>query len=255
MARTGLIITSVMEPSDVGLTYSPTRTTYTPRERFAHTIFTLVNASHVVKPHNGDIILADASRTGKYIEDIKKLNIAPNIHYMYMSELSNIVPYHPHKSVGEALILKMLYRYNKRFLEQYDFIIKLSGRYQIGNQLNLDTFIPERDKLYFKDAFYFEGKWGTKLPKFCIIKINDKEIVPMYGSVIYGFHSSRLNWMTDTMGKVIEYLSKPENIGGDMETMLYFLTRPIKNDILSVDWKIWGLAGVKDSYKSGLVGY
>ena len=122
-----VLITSVIEPDTAPLDYSPTRSVYTPQERYDQTLLTIES----VKKHipDTDVVIVECSPPGGMLESLASsvtalINLYPN----------DTVRKSLYKGLSEAVMLEA----GLSFLvgKPYKNIFKITGRYQLNEQFN-----------------------------------------------------------------------------------------------------------------------
>ncbi|MBE1442907.1 hypothetical protein [Paenibacillus sp. OAS669] len=163
------IVTSVIyfEPSP--LSYSKTRSRFTPEERLKQTMKTL-ESIRVIIPDAYIVLLELGTRD---IQSKKILTIANR--YIYLGGMKAVrhAVDSPHKGYGEAVGLLLAHRYIRSY--PADYYYKFSGRYKLTRHFRLESWMNDgftaniskgwmSTRLYgFSKKHY--GNWRTALMK------------------------------------------------------------------------------------------
>jgi hypothetical protein len=237
------VVGSSIQTRNAPLTYSPVRTVFSADERFRHTIFT-VNSIHNAFP-KAKIVLVDSSED--YQEYKSLLSYFLNVEFIPLKELSGeafeIVNNHPNKSLCESLLLNTYYKQYKKYIEQYDFVVKGCGRYFHFN-FDGSLFTEEnKDKIFFKKPMNFEwnDSWNYSFIDRRQLQGNNR--IHQYCTVLYAFGSMHLEKFIDINEAVVHFLKQPSMIHYDIETLSYYLTRQYQDKIIETDWKVCGWDG------------
>jgi hypothetical protein len=249
--KTAFIITSTIDvDSKHPLTYSSIRSTFSNEERFRHTAFTIACLDLLSTPDT-IIYLLDASENYQTYKNI--FSYQKNLVYVSVKEefpeAYRLTRIHPNKSFCETLMMiKFIERY-KNSLEQFDFIFKMSGRYFTDGSFKQVPLTEENlDKLFFKLPMKFE--WNDEWP-FSMVdrrKLQGDNKLYQYSSIMHGWSKSYLDKILDIYRVINTFTDYETSVKYDIETLLYFFTRPYEQDILEIDWKVYGWEGVSGTY-------
>lgn len=242
------VISSSIQTTQLPLTYSLKRTVFSAEERFRQTVFT-INSIHSAFP-NAKIVLVDSS--DEYQEYLTYTKYFPNVEFVPLKELSieafKIVNSHPNKSLCECLLYNTYYRQYKKHLKEYDYIIKGCGRYFYW-QFNDSLFTEEnKDKMFFKRPLEFE--WNDTW-KYSMIDRRKEQMdnkLRQYCTVLYAYGASHIDKFIDINEAVIHLLKQPNMLHYDIETLLYYFTRPYEKSIIETDWKVCGWDGTSGRF-------
>ena len=243
------VVGSIIEPLNVPLTYSPTRTAFSAEERFTHTIFT-INSIHNAFP-GSKIVLVEASENyQKYIPQLYHLR--SYVEVVPLKELSAeahlIVNTHANKSLCESLLLNTYFKQYKKELQNYDYIIKGCGRY-FHFDFNDSLFTPENvDKIFFKKPLNFEWNDSWRYQFIDLRNERNDNRLFQYCTVLYAFGSMHLDKFIDINDAVIHLIKQSSMEHYDIETLSYYLTRPFKDKIIETDWKVSGWDGTSKRF-------
>lgn len=246
------LITSVIEVDNTNLLkYNQIRSLLSTEDRLSDTYKTL---DCIIKNDpNASIFLLDASKTY-----FKELSIKyPKIRYIHLesinSSLANKVRTHPSKSHGECImLLEFLKQYKKIIVENYDYLIKMAGRYYFINEYLSDLTKNNVDKFLFKKPVYWNKSDLTYLSDEYLppeMYIDDR--LGGYYTVAYAIGNKQLNRYETTMftaSGMTDENSKYFYV--DVEYILYkiFTDFDIKDLIVETDWVIEGRGGQNGKY-------
>ena len=236
------VVTSTIQPREGKFSYSKTRSYFTAEERFRQTIFT-VNSIQNLFP-NDDIVIVDSSdEYNEYIETFTILGVKFIPLKEISSEAFEIVNSHLSKSLCECLMLNSFFKYYKNQLSEYDFIVKACGRYFYSN-MNEQMFNEQNKyKMFFKHPMRFKWDNSWKYQFVDLRKTDGQNVLSQYCTVLYAFGISHLQKIIDINETAIHIIEQPEMYHYDIETLSYYLTRPYKNEIVEVDWRVSGWDG------------
>lgn len=245
------IITSCIDVDNTKpLTYSSVRSFFSDGERFRHTAFTIASLDHVSDPDT-TIFLVDISPDCR----IYKAFLSYQTNLVFISgqeefpEIAEICRTHPNKSRAESMIMVAFMEKYKEQLKEYDFFVKISGRYFIDSSFNTDVFNENNlNKILFKKKleFDFNDGWGYDLVDLRSVQGNNK--LYQYPSALYGFGRGYFDKMLDIYRVLTVLLDHPSRALYDLETLLYYFTRQFDNDIVEVGWKVYGFEGINGTF-------
>lgn len=232
------------------LTYSHTRSKFSAEERLKHTVFTIASLDHVTTLDD-TIFLIDASENYQNYKNI--LSYQSNLVYISVREefpeIYNITRSHPNKSFCESLLLVNFIQRYKEQLKDYDYYFKFSGRYFVDSSFDTSALNEENlSKLFFKTPLEFE--WNNNWPYSMVDRrsIQGNNKLYQYCSVLYGWGSEKMDRMLDIFRVVSAFTNHPDGIKYDIETLLYYFTRPYEQDIVETRWKVYGWEGVNGTF-------
>lgn len=243
-----IVVGSSIQPRDGSFSYSNTRSSFNTEERFRQTVFT-INSLRNTLP-DARIIIVDSSN--EYMQYYAHLAFIKNVEYVPLKELSysafEAVNTHKNKSYCECLLLNTFYKAYKKEIENYDYIIKATGRY-FYYDFN-DSFFNEENigKFFFKKPLSF--KWNDGWNYWMVDRrdIQKDDMLRQYCTVLYAFGKQHLNTMIDINEAAMNFIDNPEMKNYDIETLSYYLTRPYENQIIETDWIVSGWDGVSGKY-------
>ena len=249
--KKAFIITSAIDvDNNYPLTYSKTRSIFSSEDRIKHTIFT-INSLDMACDNDATLFLVDISDNYQQYRDI--LRFQTNLVYVSVKEefpeIYNEVRMHPNKSYCETVILLSFIKKYKLELETYDYIFKVSGRYFVDNKFDVSIFNEfNQGKFFFKKPLSFEWNenWNYQMVDRRQIQGNNR--LHQYSSVLYGFSSYQLNRMLDIYHVIAVFTSHPATMSYDVETLLYYFTRPYSDSIIETDWIVYGWDGTSGNF-------
>lgn len=240
-----VVVGSSIQPKSGRFTYSPTRTIFSPEERFRQTIFT-INSLRNCLP-DSKIVVVDSSEEYKdyiFINDFFK-----NVEFIPLKELSgeafDIANNHNNKSVCESVILNTYYRQYKKQILEYDMVIKATGRYFYFD-FNDNSFT--HTDIYFKKPLNFKwnDSWGYSFVD--RRKQQNNNLLMQYCTVLYAFGSKHLDKFIDINEAAIHLMNTKSMTHYDIETLSYYFTRPYQDILTETDWKVSGWDGTSGRY-------
>ncbi len=235
--KTAFFITSIIEVTNFPLTYNPIRSIFGPKERLDHTLKTI---DSIVQNCNATIYLIELSKNWQPYEQI--FSKYPNLKFIsvleHFPEIHHEVTTHANKSRCETLVTKCFLEKFCKELKEFDFLIKLSGRYCIESGFSLNQI--DKNKMVFKRpwSWTWKDEWN-----YHEVKLPGSDKLSQYCSVIFGWGQDHYDKMLAIYQTMSEKLSMPHMQHYDIETWLYYLTRPYQEYILELDWTVNGLLG------------
>lgn len=244
--KKAFFITSIIDLDNLNpLTYSKTRTVFGPLERFHQTVYSLTSIDLLDK--DADIFLIDASDNyslyRSYLSFQKRLKFI-SVKEEFPECLETIRNY-PNKSHGEAiLITKFLEKY-RTSLQNYDYLLKLCGRYYFDSSVDNRIFTESnRNRIFFKHPLKFEWQTNWNYQDVDLRHITGDNYIRQYCSVLYGWGIEQFDNMLDLHQKIMIKTGDPNKIQYDMESLLYFFSRELAKDITETDWTVLGCNAV-----------
>lgn len=249
--KKAFIITSAIEVSnDHPLTYSSVRSIFSADDRLRHTVMT-VAALDMLSDSDTTIYLLDTSdnwlqyrNTFLYQKNLKFISVRDEF-----PEVHQTITSHPNKSHCETLLLATFMRAYKVELEQYDFLIKMSGRYFLDSSFDTSIFnVYNKDKIFYKKPreYAWNDSWGYDMVDNRAEQGN--QMLRQYCSVVFGWGKGYNPQFLDMFTGAAEILSQESCKHYDIETLGYFFTRPFKNDIIETDWIVYGWHGTDGQF-------
>lgn len=243
MMKKAFVVTSIIDlTNDKPLTYSPIRTVFSAEDRLRHTVFTL-NTIDLIDIDNSTIFLVDSSDNWENYFHI--LCYQKNLVFVSVKnefpEVYETIRTYPNKSHGEALIMTKFFEKYAEQLADYDYVIKLCGRYFTNSSVDISIFNEQnQDKVFFKKPLVFEWNDNWAFDLVDRRQIQQDNTLRQYCSVMYGWGRDKHREMIDVHLKIREMTGRSEGMSYDMETLLYFYTRSVESSIIETDWIVFG---------------
>jgi len=249
MIKKLFIITSTIEPSDIGLTYSKVRSIFSPDERFRQTVGTITSI-HNAHP-DAKIVLLDSSNDTNGL--LNHLRFMPNLNVVSLkninSEIAEIVNTNRNKSLCECLMTNTYLKQYKKYVNEFDFIIKVSGRYNLFNFT--DYFTEEnKNKIFFKkpSCFKWGNDWDWRFHHVDLRHSQQDDYLRQYCTVLFSFATNHLDKLIDMNDAIIHFLKQPSMSQYDMEILYYYLSRSFESDIIETEWSVCGWDGTSGRF-------
>jgi len=247
MIKKAIIITSCIEVNNnYPLTYSKIRSVFTDAERWRQTVQSIATIDLAMSREDTTIYLIDASEHYQQYKDILKYQ--PNLKFISIkeefSEIFDIVRSHPNKTFCECTILKNFITKYQLELSNYDFIFKFSGRYFLDSSFNINTVAQyNTNTIFFKHPMKYDwqDQWGYQMVDQRLQQGDNK--LYQYSTVLFGFGSQQITNILNVIGKIVDLLLDQTMLHYDMETLIYFYTRSLKEHIVEMDWCVYGFHG------------
>lgn len=241
--KKAFVVTSIIDLNNNSpLTYSNVRTVFSADDRLRHTVFTL-NTIDLLDIENSTIFLVDSSDNWENYHSI--LSYQKNLVFVSVKnefpEVYETIRNYPNKSHGEAIIMTKFFEKYASQLAEYDYVIKLCGRYFTNSTVDIKVFNElNRDKVFFKRPLVFQwlNDWSFDLVD--RRHIQQDNTLRQYCSVMYGWGKDQHQAMVDVHKQILDLTGKSEGLRYDMETLLYFYTRDLESDIIETDWVVFG---------------
>lgn len=238
------IITSILDPEKTPLTYSKTRSFFSPDQRVEQTLCT-ISKILPLKNSEDEIYLLDASKDKSLLSSfsslpIKIINIEEKI-----PEIFNLIRTHKNKSFCECTMLVNFLKIYANELLKFDYIIKLSGRYYIEFPFSLNLLLNESNinKIFYKtpNSYEWQDWWDYNMVD--LRAQQQDNCLRQYSSVMYGWGRLCNNEISKMLEEAISILENPNLFHYDIETLSYFLTRSTSSKILELEWTVCGRDG------------
>lgn len=251
------LVTSIIDPENIPLTYSKVRSCFTPEERFRQTIYTL-NSLNFVLTDNDSIYLIDASNSPDWKRELQSSGYKFN----YVSvktefpDIFNSIRTYPNQSYGECLLLNTFLTNYESQLSEFNYLFKISGRYFIDNSFLKEfneaepcywnyNYLKARGlanpNLYFKTPlkWYWDKSWG-----YDFVDIRSKvgdNFLRQYITALFGWNSLGTYAIKDVLNKICYTLKDESMLHYDMETLIYFFSRQYEEHIVEINnWNVLG---------------
>lgn len=249
--KKAFVITSAIDYNkDAPLTYSTVRSVFDANERFRQTVFTVASLD-TASPDETTMFLVDISDNPNNWRG--PISYQKNLIFVSVKDefpdIFETVRNHHNKSYCESLILIRFFEKYESALKEFDYIFKVSGRYFTDSSFDTKIFTEENtDKIFFKKPLVFE--WNDNW-KYSLVDRRTEDgdnKIRQYSSILYGFGKMHFHKFLDMYRVIAVFTNHPEYTKYDVETLLYFFTRPIKNHILETDWIVYGWFGANGTF-------
>lgn len=243
MSKICFIITSSIEvdnnyPIDIWDPNEGRRSDFDSEERYRQLIYTLCNLRLIDK--TATYYIAETSIDYEKYYNIEELFMhvgQENTKIVfwplgkYNQEALRIANTNNNKSYCEGVLLYNFIKENREELLQYDFIIKVSGRYVY--EFNINDL--KKDKLMFRYARSFVSSGNTRY---------------LYPCTIYAFDTKFTDRVINILEKINNNLGENDEtyLHNSMETLLYEYTREYEEDLENMEAITRGFAGITKSY-------
>lgn len=244
--KKAIIVLSIIDPdNNFPLSYKPHRTVFSPREREMQTIMTIASIDQVADSDTDIYFLEISDDCDQYrsrFEYQKNLKFIP-VKKLF-PEVQAIVKTHPNKSFCEALVLSTFMKEYKQELLKYDYLFKLSGRYFFDSSFDLSLCTPyNKDKMFFKEFLSFEwcNHWNYEMVD--RRSIQGDNCLRQYVTTVFGWGNENFDKFLDLFYVLTAILRQPHMQHFDIETLLYYFTRPYEDKIIETKWTMYGWQG------------
>lgn len=223
------------------------RSVFTAEQRLEQTKKTIES---IRKEHPTDkIIIADTSNTS-YKLDLEQF---PAVEYYHLKDLFDTDTYdlittHYHKCICESTLLNTYITLFATELKQYEFVVKVTGRYQVANIQDTVFVEGNKNKVLLKKPYHLDPDDWLYDALFTS-ETKRAGIVPHeYDQALYGFGIDKLEFMQWIYQQTISILHPEKMRYIDIEKVMYLLTRPNAKDIVHVDWNVTGFDGMSGDF-------
>jgi hypothetical protein len=251
--KTAFIVTSSIQVSNqYPLTYSANRTFFTAEERFRQTVMTVNSLNFLSQPDTAIYVIDTSDNYEQYRSLLIYQN---NLKFISVKdefpEIYQTVTTHPHKSRCETLLLSsFLMKYSKE-MSDFDYFVKLTGRYSLDTSFKKDIFNQDNvNKIFFKHKLSWDwnDQWGDSF------KIVDQRVsqgdnkINQYCTGVFAWGKGKTKQMLDIFIGISSILTNPSLSHYDIETLIYYFTDSYRNDIIETDWIICGWLGADGTF-------
>jgi hypothetical protein len=204
------------------------------------------------------IYLIDSSVT-EFSQFVELAKNDSTFHYVTINkinpELAQVVRTHRSKSHGECLMFLEFLRHHKKDLVNFDYVVKLSGRYIINQQRYTQEIFTDqqRDHFYFIGPYTWNRTDWQHVSKFYpndFVDSNDQTHSILTSLYVTGVQLldqleiclAAATTLTDTINKM-HYI--------DVEYVLYYIFRQLKllDKLKLLTWQVEGHCGVTGEYR------
>ena len=202
---------------------------------------------------NATIFVVDVSATN-FEQDLSR---DKNVCYIHLEtsnpKLAQQCRSHPSKSWGEAMILLEFLKLYKSFVKiNFDFLIKLSGRYYFTDIYCNDLQSDRTDKFLFKQPVFWDQSSLNYIPEYFLpsdMYVDGK--LGGYYTVAYAVGNKQLDRFETvlfTCANMTDSYSKYFYV--DVEYLLYkiFADLDLRKYVIETDWIIEGRGGQNGKY-------
>ena len=251
------LIGSCIEVSnDHPVKHTAQRSFFDTQQRLEQTQKTIDNIRQL--DPNGVIYLIENSVT-EFPEFVELAKSHDGFHYIQLNQLNpqlaNIVRTHRSKSHGECLLFLEFFRHYKKDLVDFDYVVKLSGRYMITPQrFTLDIFDdPGRDHFYFIGPYQWDRESWAHVEKFYpndLVDQNDQTHSIMTSLYVVGTKLlDQLEICLAAVAALTDSHNKMHYI--DVEYALFYVFRQMKllDRLKSLTWQVEGHCGVSGEFR------
>jgi hypothetical protein len=246
------VITSVIDiDNSCLLKEDQIRTILSTQERLDDTIKTIESIFN--QDSNATIFLVDGSKN--YFNVL--IEKFPKLQYVQLETINasvgNIVRTHKSKSYGEnIMLLEFLKHYKKKIVDNYDFLVKVSGRYYFTTHFIDDLIAANVNKFLFKKPVFWNRQNLTYIPEYFLptdMYVDDN--LGGYYTVAYAVGAMQMNKyeiILNACCTMVDENSKYFYV--DIEYIFYkiFNELELNNTIHLVDWIIEGRGGQNGKY-------
>lgn len=245
MKKLFLVVSAIEVDNKYAFSFGNTRSVFSDEERFRQTMYTIQSIRNSYPEDKIVVLDTSTQNCEKYKASVGYFGAE----YIAFKELDPeghaIVTTHQSISYCECYMMNSFFQKRKKFINEFDFIIKATGRYTYSNFK--DLFIEEnKHKFFFKHKLAFEWNHKWNYGYIDLRKKQDNNKLYQYSTVLYAFGISNLNRMMDLFeahNHVVQ-MTIPMGINYDIESLMYYFTRQYEHDIIETDWKVMGFEGV-----------
>jgi|688.fasta_scaffold73230_3 hypothetical protein len=250
-----LIGSCIQFSNDYVVKWSSQRSYFNEEQRLAQTI----ESVHNIKSNDPDsvIYLIDASEK-EFPELVELQSQVIGLRYVQLHKLnptlSTTVRTHRSKSHGECLIFLEFLRHHKEELREFDYIVKLSGRYQINKEtFTKECLDPDNDKFYFIGPWYWQWEeWkhiADYTPKDMVYEGNNKISVLTMLYVTGQNLLDQLEIILAAAASFTDWTQKMHYI--DIEFVFYYLIKKLNlsDRIKLLPWQVDGFCGATGVFR------
>jgi len=227
-----------------------TRSFYTNEQRIEQTLETLKSVQ--VLDSAADIMLLDTS-ANKIQEFLDFAQRNPNVYYIHLADLSAdaalISRTHTSKSHCEANMLVELFKHYRKQILDYDFVIKISARYQFDkNYFNLDYFNDiNLDKFLSLKEINYPRQQAQHMENLRPYNFLYDDRVRGLKTVAYGVGKKKLIQWEYLMALCCQYTKETSSMYWlDIEYILHHLMHEFNllTDVVETTWQVIGNCGI-----------
>lgn len=242
------IVTSSIQVKPGKFTYSLKRSEFNSEERLRQTISTVSSIQASIP--GCKVVIVDSSED--YAEYSRIFGYLENVEFVPLKELSGeayeLASTHINKSLCESVLLQAYYTNYKKYIKQFDFVVKVCGRYLLFG-VNNDLFTEQnKNKIFYKKPIQFEWNDSWRYHFVDRRNLQNDNKLNQYCTVIYAFGIDNLERFMDINEANSHLLNKNVMMHYDLETLMYYYTRPYVSDVIETDWKVCGWDGTSGRF-------
>jgi hypothetical protein len=235
--------------------HTPQRSFFDTQQRLEQTQKTIDNIKQL--DPDAVIYLIDSS-VSEFFQFIDLANKDKKFHYVQINKtnpvLANIVRTHRSKSHGECLLFLEFLRHHKKDLVNFDYLVKLSGRYIINRErFTLDIFDdPQRDHFYFIGPYNWDkSTWQHVAKYYPSDLINENEQTQSFLTSLYVAGTKSLDQLEICLAAAAALTDNHNKMHFvDIEYVLFYIFRQLKllDRLKLLTWQVEGHSGVTGEY-------
>lgn len=245
--KIAFLITSTIEVEDNNnyFIYQPhlKRSFWTTQQRFDQTVNTINQIKKVVP--NADVFLIDSSKNYLTYRDFFEKSFT-DLRFVSVENIdfnsAKICQTSKVKGLCESLLLKSFVN-NYKQLEDYDFVIKITGRYLLSDNFNTEILNENTlNKFIFTKFISWVDIENHRNKGYENYMVNNK--FPYILTCLYGLGKYQLDKYKNTLDKVISEYQKGHIDDVALETVFYHYLNINTDDYILSDWDLTCFCGV-----------
>lgn len=193
---------------------------FNSEKRFEQTIETLKSIKNKM---NADIIMIDGGHSFPTEDEQAQLSPYIKTFYSYTNEpnmkiLQGVDNHDIVKNMSELIMFSLFFNSSKEKIKKdYDRVFKLSARYVLNDEFDLDEHMGQKDKIVIK------GPYTTQFNA----RITGG-VVLQYMTRLFSFDANLIDYITETYEKMVHHMSKRIEDGGyiDLEHLCFHYFDP-----------------------------
>lgn len=246
--RIAFFISSVLDlekTNNLGFTYSSKRTFFSPEERLRQTQFTL-NSIDFFFPEAKKFVFDSGYNSEKYRNEI--LSFQSNTEFISHEEINSdtteIIRTNSCRGLCESLITHSFFHIKQDELMNYDYIVKISGRYFIKH-FNTSSLNEENmGKIVIKNPYIWEWDDNWHYPN----KFNKNGFMKYCPTQCYAVGRNKIEQFKNDMKNIAEdYVANPSIQYVDYECQFTYHVVD-KNEVFETDIITAGWTGTNGRY-------
>lgn len=246
--KIAFLITSTIEVenNDNFFIYQPhlKRSFWTTQQRFNQTVDTIHKIKKVVP--NADIFLIDSSKNYFQYQEFFEKSFT-NLKFVSIENINpssaQICQTSKVKGLCESLLLKSFVKHYTEQLRDYDFLIKITGRYLLSDNFNTEILNETTlDKFIFTKFISWVDIENHRNKGYENYMVDNK--FPYILTCLYGIGKHQLDRYAATLDKVILEYQKGHINDVALETVFYHYLNIDTNNYILNDWNLTCFCGV-----------